>query len=176
MAESKPSRYTEFLKAFLFLLILPGMPLLLEFICTISANSSADRFLERTSVVITASLLAAGVGVASKWRPVFGSCLVVAVVLAVMYGAVQARSHGAETKAGEKQILASQKGNDGVSETEPSTAALAPHATFWDRLDMDDLPGKVSWGVMFATSVILIVERAIRHVVYREPYRFEWSK
>jgi hypothetical protein len=87
----------EFAVATVVLWVLPLLPLLLEFLLTISFKPSSVRYLERTSVMITAPIF---VGMASRYKGVFGFALVVAGCLAVMYGAEAMRGEARTESTG----------------------------------------------------------------------------
>jgi hypothetical protein len=170
----------EFAVAMLVLFMLPLLPLILEFLLTIGFKSSSLRYLDRTSVMVTAPMFAVGVGMASRFKGVFGFGLLVAGCLAVMYGAqaVQAKATEADAKAASPQQEAKRVSpeNDGVAAAVREDQAQRPRPAFLDRIGMDDVPGKIAWYGMIFMALALIVERAIRHLRFEEPYEFEWNK
>jgi hypothetical protein len=158
----------EFAVAMVILFMLPLLPLILEFLLTTAFKSSSLRYLDRASVMLTAPMFAVGVGMASRFKGVFGLALLMAGCLAVMYGvqAMQAKSAEGEVKPGN-----SQQETKRVSRAVAEDRAQPAQPAFLDRISMDDGPGKIARYGMICMALALIVERAIRHLLVRRTIR-----
>ncbi len=136
------------------------MPLILEFIVTALFKPTSSMLLEQTSVMITAPMFAVGVGMASRFKAVFGLSLVVAFGLTVVYGAQIASQPSANMSAARNAEI--------HHEEQPRS--------FSDKIGMHYWPEKVAWYGMGIMTLLMMTERGIRHLRLAEPYEFEWNK
>jgi hypothetical protein len=168
----------EFAVALIVLLGLPLLPLLLEFLLTWVFKSSSVMLLEKASVMLTAPLFAVSVGMASRFKGVFGFSLIVAACLAVMYGAqtTQNKSSIEQEKVAPQQEVKPTAGQGPTTPNEPNQQGHPPPPPFLSRIGMSDLPEAIAWYGMICMGLVLVVERGIRHLRLDEPYEFEWNK
>jgi len=167
--------WDEFLLAMVFLLLIPLSPLILELGLTLLFHSDAERYVERTTVMITASMFAVAVGVASKSKGILAVSIFVGGLLAVAYGGMAANAKLTEAEKDNTQSVLTTP-----SQSEDAVKAAgeqhSSNSKFLARMAIDDLPGKVGWSGMIGMALVLLIERLRRHIVKREEFKFEWDK
>jgi hypothetical protein len=159
----------EFFLALCVVLVLPLVPLIVELLITFVFKPSTSLLLEPASVMITAPLFAVSVGIASRYKAVFAVSLLLALCLAAMYGARFERSPSSEA-ASQPKLMA-----DGNSISTDNAKAPLPKP-FLTRIGMSDTAERTAWIGIISMTVVLLIERGIRHIKYQEPYEFEWNK
>jgi hypothetical protein len=177
MASSAKRPKDEFAVAMVVLFFLPLLPLIMELLLTVAFNPHSQSLLEKNSVMVTAPMFAVGVGMASRFKGVFGFALLVAGCLAVMYGAQTMQNRGG-TGSDSKISQRAGQGSGAAGAGLESSNQLNDQAesTITSRIGMSDLPVAIAWYGMICMTLALIVERAIRHLMLAEPYEFEWNK
>jgi hypothetical protein len=156
------------------------LPLLFELLLKAGYGSPSDFLLEPASVMLTAPLLAVGVGLASRFEGLFGIALVAAVCFAVMYGAETTKEKPREASPVSASSQLEPRRPVGsisppsISESTQQTQERPPG--FWTRVGVSYLPERISWFGILTMTVLFIAERLVRHIKSTEPFEFEWER
>lgn len=136
-------------------------------------KTAAARYLEPASVMIAAPMLAVAVGLASRYKSIAMICGIAALCLGALYGGQLAQPEQSEgLKTAEQQVHTDAK----ISSSHLDEDRSQPRRTFFDRIDMDLLPERIAWIAIGFVSLMLVAERAIRHIRLAEPLELEWTK